>query len=505
MHHPLVRTILLINQSAQERMILTRYLQLDSIYTYQIVEFTTVKEALNWCNQKTPDVILVDFSLLDEHGANFLEKLRLPTVGGKSTALSDSQCAVIVLIEPEDKNLALLAMKSGAQDYLLKNQLTPEILQQVVHHVIERMYLIQELAKTKAALRESEESWQLAVHGSNDGIWDWNLQTNQVFFSPRWKQMRGFANDEISYSIEEWMNQIHPDDRDRIMTAVNDYFSHKTPLFQEEYRVQHKNGSYFWVLDRVQALWDELGNVMRMSGTQTDITKHKQTQEALRESEHRYATLTQAAPVAIFRLDVVGNCIYVNDRWSEMTGKPVQAALGTGYVDSIHPEDRDRLVSQWHQVLGQRKTYRNEGRFGRADGSVIWFYLQIIPETDPNNNLIGYVGTLTDISEQQAALRDRIEAEAQLRKISERLTLAVRSGGFGIWEYDCVQTKLIWDQRMHELYGVHPADFQGDFHAWFNLVHPDDQDYIWATMQEVLYNNQEYDAEFRIIQPSVKI
>ncbi|BAT55932.1 two-component hybrid sensor and regulator [Nostoc sp. NIES-3756] len=505
MNHPLVRTILLIDKCAQERVKLTRYLQQDSLYTYQIVELTTAKEALNWCYQKTPDVILLNFAVSDEDGLVILEQLYSPTEEEKAAPLCNNQIAVILLIEPENKHLALQAMKSGVQDYLIKNQITPEILQHVVHHAIERMYLMQELAETKAALQESEERWQLAINSSNDGIWDWNVKTNQVFFSPRWKQMRGFADDEISYRIEEWISRIHLDDRDRIMTAVSDYFNHKTPLFQEEYRVQHKNGSYLWILDRGQALWDELGNVVRMSRLETDITKHKQTEEELRKSEHRYATLTQAAPVAIFRLDLAGNCIYVNDRWSEMTGKPIQAALGQGYLYSIHPEDRDRLLSMWYEVWGQRKTYRNEGRFLRADGSIIWFYLQVIPETDPNSNITGYVGTLTDISEQQAALRDRIEVEAQLRKISERLTLAIRSGGFGIWEYDCIQGKLIWDERMHELYGVHPDDFQGDFNAWFNLVHPDDQDRIWTIMEEALYNNQEYNTEFRIIQPSGKI
>ncbi|BCL35454.1 PAS domain-containing protein [Nostoc sp. MS1] len=505
MNHPLVRTILLIDRCAQERVKLTRYLQQDSLCTYQIVEFTTAKEALIWCYQKTPDVILLNFAVADEDSLVILEQLYPSKEEEKPTSLSNHQTAIIFLIEPENKHLALQAMKSGVQDYLIKNQITPEILQHVVHHAIERMYLMQELAETKATLQESEERWQLAVNGSNDCIWDWNVKTNQVFFSPRWKQMRGFAEDEITYSVEEWISRIHPEDRDRIMTALANYIYHKTPFFQEEYRVQHKNGSYLWILDRGQALWDELGNVVRMSGSQTDITKQKQTEEALRKSEHRYATLTEAAPVAIFRLDLAGNCIYVNDRWSEMTGKPRQTALGQGYIYSIHPEDRDRLLSMWYEVLGQRKTYRNEGRFLRADGSIIWFYLQVIPETDPNDNIAGYVGTLTDISEQQAALRDRIEVEAQLRKISERLTLAVRSGGLGIWEYDCIQGKLIWDERMYELYGIHPADFQGDFNAWFNLVHPDDQEYIWKTTVEFLNKKQEYNIEFRIVQPNGKI
>lgn len=333
MNHCVPCTILLIDKCPQDRAKITRYLQQDSIYNYKIVEFSIAKEALSWCQEKTPVILLLDVASVSENASVFLEKLR--------SKLSNSQFTLILLIKPEDENLAVRAMKSGVQDYLVKNQITPEILQRVIRHGAEKMYLMQQLAQTKAALQESEERWQL-VHGSNDGIWDWNLKTNEVFFSARWKQIRGFTEDEISYSLEEWTSRIHPDDRDRIMKAIADYFAHKTPFFQEEYRVLHQDGSYLWVLNRGQALWDELGNATRMSSSETDITKHKKTEEALRESEHRYATLAEAAPVAIFRLDADGNCIYVNDRWSQMTGKPIQAALGRGCVDTIHSEDRDR-------------------------------------------------------------------------------------------------------------------------------------------------------------------
>lgn len=414
MNHCSSYNILLVSNCPENCSILTGYLQQDTLYTYEIAECTTAKAVVSWCQEKTPDVILLDFSLLDEYGLAFLEKLRSPQVNDTFTHINNNQYPVILLIEQGQENLAFDGMKCGAQDYLVKNKLTPEILQRVIHHNIQKIYLTQKLEQTQAALQESEERWNLTIDGSNDGIWDWNIQTNQIFFSPRWKQMRGFAEDEINYSLEEWIKRIHPDDRDRILKAVADYFAHKSPFFQEEYRVQHKDGSYLWVLDRGQALWDESGNVIRMSGAETDITKHKQIEEALRESEHRYATLAKACPVGIFRLDATGNCIYVNDYWSQMTGKPTEAALDKGCVDSIHPEDRDHVFGKWVEAMTQRKMYRNEGRFLRADGSVIWFYVQILPEIDQKGNIIGYVGTLTDISEQQAALRDRTQAEQEL-------------------------------------------------------------------------------------------
>lgn len=132
-----------------------------------------------------------------------------------------------------------------------------------------------------AELKESQERWELALRGTNDGIWDWNLRTNQVFYSTRWKKMRGFADDEIGSSIEEWSNLIHRDDYDRIMLALGDHLALKTPFFQEEYRVKRKDGSYMWVLDRRQALWDDQGNVVRVVGSESDITSRKQTEQEL--------------------------------------------------------------------------------------------------------------------------------------------------------------------------------------------------------------------------------
>ncbi|WP_066376183.1 GAF domain-containing protein [Anabaena sp. CA = ATCC 33047] len=141
--------------------------------------------------------------------------------------------------------------------------------------------------QTEIALRESEERWHLALQGNNDGIWDWNLKTNEVFFSPRWKQILGYAEDEISNYIEEWSKRVHPDDLDWVMQAIQDHFERKTPFYITEHRLLCKDGSYKWILDRGQARWDENGNVVRMVGSHTDITERKQAEEELKRQNLR--------------------------------------------------------------------------------------------------------------------------------------------------------------------------------------------------------------------------
>jgi len=112
-------------------------------------------------------------------------------------------------------------------------------------------------AEAETALRRSEERWRLAVRGSHDGIWNWNITTGEVFVSARWKAMRGFEDQEITGSFKVWREGIYPDDRDRVLHAVDVYLAKQSPEFCEEYRVRRKDGSYIWVLDRGVALWDD--------------------------------------------------------------------------------------------------------------------------------------------------------------------------------------------------------------------------------------------------------
>jgi PAS domain S-box-containing protein len=141
--------------------------------------------------------------------------------------------------------------------------------------------------QTAAALQESEARWQLALHGNNDGIWDWNVKTNEVFFSTRWKEMLGYEDHEIANNIEEWSKRVHPDDLDEVMQAIQAHFAKQTPFYITEHRLLCKDGSYKWILDRGQALWDESGNVVRMVGSHTDIHERKQVEEEFKRQNLR--------------------------------------------------------------------------------------------------------------------------------------------------------------------------------------------------------------------------
>jgi len=144
---------------------------------------------------------------------------------------------------------------------------------------------ITEQKRMAEALRRSEERFDLAMRGSNDGLWDWNLETNEVYFSPRWKEMLGYTDHEFTPHLSEWRNRIHPEDFSRVIAEVTAYLEKTFPIYQTVHRLQHRDGHYVWLLTRGIALWNEQGQPYRMVGTNADLTTQKQIEAELRQAK----------------------------------------------------------------------------------------------------------------------------------------------------------------------------------------------------------------------------
>lgn len=135
--------------------------------------------------------------------------------------------------------------------------------------------------RAEEALRASEERYALAAQGANDGLWDWDLVSGKIYFTPRWKAMLGYDDDDIGTSPDEWFHRLHPDDRDRVEWRLLAHTHRLITSFELEYRILHRDGNYRWMLCRGMAVWDEHGRATRMVGSQTDITGRKQAEEQL--------------------------------------------------------------------------------------------------------------------------------------------------------------------------------------------------------------------------------
>ncbi|HEY3488826.1 MAG TPA: PAS domain-containing protein [Candidatus Deferrimicrobiaceae bacterium] len=152
--------------------------------------------------------------------------------------------------------------------------------------------------RSDEALRESEERYALAVRGSNDGIWDWNVRTGEMHFSERCLEMMGYAEREVEYNVDAWSSRIHPDDFDRVTAALADLTGGRNRHIDTEYRLLHKDGSYRWVQGRGTCLFDEAGQPVRIAGSLTDLTARKRLEDQLLQAQKMEAVGRLAGGVA---------------------------------------------------------------------------------------------------------------------------------------------------------------------------------------------------------------
>jgi PAS domain S-box-containing protein len=327
--------------------------------------------------------------------------------------------------------------------------------------------------KDITSAHKAEERYALAVTAGQVGLWNWNLQTCEIYFNPSWKAMLGYTDREIPNHQAAWLRLIYPDDREWVMTSANIHIEGLTPQFEIEHRMLHKNGSARWFLCRGMAFRDETGKPYRMAGSTTDITERKRTEEALQESEYRYYTLAKMSPVGIFHTDAEGNCLYVNERWRELTGLTLAEALGQGWIKAIHPDDRSRLLVEWHQAMVGNCTFASEYRFRRSDGVVTWVFGQAVPEKGLGDNIVGFIGTITDITDRKAteeALRLQCFRERLIGSMLERIRQSLDLG-------EILNTTVAEVRQFLECDRVLVHRFQPD---WTGVITVESQDPKWT-------------------------
>jgi len=289
-------------------------------------------------------------------------------------------------------------------------------------------YDITDRKRAEAALRQSEERWQLALSATGDGIWDWNVKTNATFYSSRFKEILGYEDNEIKNCHFEWKSRLHADDHDRVMQAVQTHFERQTAGgISVEYRLRCKDGGYKWVLARGQALWDETDNPVRMVGSISDISQRKRAEEALRASEAQYRDLVQTANCIILRWDSEGRIRFLNEYGQRFFGYDDSQILNRTLVGTIVPETettgRD-LEAMLQEIYQHPERYAlNENENICSTGARVWVTWTNKPIVDETGKLVEILSVGTDTTERrqtQEALQRQATKDSLLSSISRQ-------------------------------------------------------------------------------------
>ncbi len=394
-------------------------------------------------------------------------------------------------------------------------------------------------------LKSSEERWQLALEGNNDGIWDWDLKSGYAFHSTRYKTMLGYDESDLEPNNTTWYNLIHPDDRELALKANQDYLSGKLSNYALEHRLRCKDGSYKWILSRAKAMFDDDGTPIRMVGSHTDITERRNYEEELQKradtlSLHNQvlARLAREEELRIGELqtniqilnEVVANTLKVervsfwtaqaNDQWQchdlytlSSHCHEVEPSLiisdYPNYFQAISSEPLlainnaldDKRTSELKEYLISRNiTSMLEVPIQRANvtiGVLCLEHIETLREwTLEEQSFARSIGDLAIVAIES---HNRYLIEKQLKESEERWHLALQGTNDGIWDWNCQTNEVFFSQRYKTMLGYNDEDIAPTVDSWTYLIHADDFEKVMSTVEKYWAGEtSQYVAEHRV-------
>ncbi|MEA5504369.1 PAS domain-containing protein [Halotia wernerae UHCC 0503] len=612
-------SILIIDDSPEDRQVYRRYLLQDQEYSYTILEEESGEGALALCQQFQPDGILLDFLLPDMDGLEFLTDLKQQPQAAMP--------AVVMLTGYGNEAVAVQAMKIGVQDYLVKGQTTAERLLSTIHSAIKNTQLRQELQKSEERFRTSVENmldcfgiysamrnqtgeivdfridyvnaaacechrltkkkhlgqglcqilpayresglfdeycqvvetgkplvkesliytcmygkkqlsraFDIRVTKMGDGlVASWRdvtekkqaeerlresqqfieriadttpgilyvydiVEQRNVYINGQVAELLGYTPQQIQDMGTDFLvNLMHPDDLAGFVEMHERFCSLQDgEIFENEYRMRHANGEWHWFCSR-DTLFTRKGDGSphQVVGTAFDITQRKQIEEQLRLSNERFQLAAAAVNCLIYDWDLEKNTVDRTEGLTRILGYSLQEAKATHewWKDLVHPDDRALLDKHFGNTSAHQNHYTAEYRVRHKDNHYLYVLDQGVMTRDINGRVVRAVGSTTDISEQQAALRERKYAEAALRESEERYRYLSNAMPQLVWICNIDGEFEYVNQRWQELTGQTIEQAMG--FGWMKVIHPDDIQPVKHQWMAALRRGELYEQEIR--------
>ncbi|MBW3584577.1 MAG: PAS domain S-box protein, partial [Cyanobacteria bacterium 0813] len=311
--------------------------------------------------------------------------------------------------------------------------------------------------RTKEALRESEERWQLALQGNNDGIWDYNLQTNCHFLSDRCLEILERGPEEIK-DFSQFLSYIHPDDVEIMQSNWQQHLHRETSHYCCEYRIHCPDGRYKWILARGRAIWDESGNPVRAVGSVTDISDRKQTEIAFKQSEERLSVAIEGSGMATWDFDVRTNrVIWSATHFSIFGYEPVPSGETTVAVwqNCVHPDDLKQVMQAAETARQTRSLYSPEYRIIRADnGEIRWLRAFGRYLYDAAGEAVRLIGVLFDATDRKMAELALHKSEQTVRRQLLEIEWLYQTTPVGLAVLDTDLRFVRLNQRLAQINGL---------------------------------------------------
>lgn len=466
------------------------------------------------------------------------------------------RASIAVPIETHDVVLGILTVDHSkpnfytATDVALLHAIARQAALALVH-THRTVFLQKELDRHTHELYQSEKRWQFALEGSGDGLWDWDILSDKVFYSQQWKSMLGYETAEIGDGLHEWKDRVHPDDLDSSLAVIQAHLAGETVMFENEHRMLCQDGTYKWILDRGQVIErDENGRPLRAIGIHTDISRSKQVEADLLQQTRLLQLLMDLAldfiNVPLRQLDEAINDALGRVAQFNNADRAYLLAYNwdTGLMDNTHewcapgiiPEIENlqqvpmSLFPDWVEAHTAGRPIHVPNVLALPDGPLREILapqgiqtLITLPLLDGDTcfGCVGFdaVNSLQHWTKEDVTLLQLLaellvnaemrrlnetavkQAEARLKQNEMRLRKAQRIAKLGYWELDLATNAVHGSDEMFTVFGLNPDGPMPSYELFMHAIHPDDLPNYTQTVRQAVKSGVPYELEMRILRP----
>ncbi|WP_280154825.1 PAS domain-containing protein [Piscinibacter sp. XHJ-5] len=361
------------------------------------------------------------------------------------------------------------------------------------------------LHAARESLEVSQERYALAAAGSNDGIWDWDLQAGTAYESRRARELQGLPLAPESQPLAELQAALtyHPDDAALRASAMRAHLDGHTPAYEVEYRIRHPDGVYRWIHVRALCIRDAHGKPLRLAGSVSDVDSRKRAEVALAESEDRFAVAVAGSDDGIWVWNYMSGRAYASARAREIVGMPDgpdEQSIDSWFAQmeqQVHPDDLQRRRQALDDHLaGRTPAYAVELRVRHGDGGYRWIRAHGMCVRDAEGHPQRIAGSVSDIDARK-------RAEEALRASEQRFALAVAGANDGILDWDIVNDRMFASERAMRMFGLEPDAVQRTRDEWAGLIlprfHPQDAHRLLSELRGTPHDPaRSHDGEYRV-------
>ena len=432
----------------------------------------SMDEAVANLEKNEYDIILLNLSLPECQGLDTLEQIKPHC----------KDVAIIVISSQDDEELALHAVRKGAQDYLVKGQADSAMLVRTIRYATER-------AKAEAKLRLSDVRFRSLYENEVAGVFQTSPDGRFLSANPAMVKMLGYDSEEELLQIDI-AKDVYADSNERSswMRAIDvDDAVHNVEL-----ALRRKDGSKVVVLENSRLVRDADNEPLYYEGTLIDVTERNEMEESLRLSEKRLRMLYDSTPVMMHSISANGEIISVNKYWLDTMGYSEDEVLGKQSIEFLTEDSRKHATESSIPSLRELGKHQDISyQMVRKDGRIIDVLLSATSEGDPRSNEFQAHARIIDVT-------DRKRAEDALRKSEERFDLAVRGSSDGIWDWDLINKELYMSPRLKALMGYRDNELESSFESFEGLVHPEDLPRMQNRLREHVKEDVPFSAEMRM-------